>query len=158
MALAPGVLGREDFHQESSKNKTNRATNPMVSSIVYCGGSSSIGMHKRKLEVELGRPLKQMELFARCYKKKEEGDWSGLRAAEMWLDAVGGKNKDGILGLGSKAHFFSRTYTSPSLPHRHRYLHDLHGGPHRPARDEDGQHDGHDEGDADQLLNCGTVT
>ncbi|KAL0402232.1 UNVERIFIED_CONTAM: hypothetical protein Slati_4253100 [Sesamum latifolium] len=74
---------REDFQQESSKNKANRAVNPTASSTVYRGGSSSLGMHKRKLEAELGRPPKQMELFERCYKKKDDGGLSGPRAAEV---------------------------------------------------------------------------
>ncbi|KAK4406461.1 hypothetical protein Sango_0652600 [Sesamum angolense] len=70
------------FHQESSKNKTNRAANPTASSTVYHGGSSSIGMHKRKLEAELGVPPTQMEVFERCYKTKEDGGWSSPRATE----------------------------------------------------------------------------
>ncbi|KAL0454944.1 UNVERIFIED_CONTAM: hypothetical protein Slati_0833600 [Sesamum latifolium] len=53
----------EDFQQESSKNKVNWAANPTASSTVYRGGSSSVGMHKRKLEAKLGRPPKKMELF-----------------------------------------------------------------------------------------------
>ncbi|KAL0406612.1 UNVERIFIED_CONTAM: hypothetical protein Slati_3975100 [Sesamum latifolium] len=73
----------EDFQHESSKNKANRVANPTASSAVYHGGSSSIGMHKRKLEAELDRPPKQMELFERCYKKKDDGGWSGPRAAEV---------------------------------------------------------------------------
>ncbi|KAL0427181.1 UNVERIFIED_CONTAM: hypothetical protein Slati_2892900 [Sesamum latifolium] len=73
----------EGFQQESSKNKANRAVNPTASSIVYRGGSSSVCMHKRKLEAELGRPPKQMEVFERCYKKKEDGGCSGTRAAEV---------------------------------------------------------------------------
>ncbi|KAL0340009.1 UNVERIFIED_CONTAM: putative 1-deoxy-D-xylulose-5-phosphate synthase 2, chloroplastic [Sesamum radiatum] len=39
----------EGFQQESLKNKVSRAANPTASSTMYCGGSSSIGMHKRKL-------------------------------------------------------------------------------------------------------------
>ncbi|KAL0378978.1 UNVERIFIED_CONTAM: hypothetical protein Sradi_3203300 [Sesamum radiatum] len=73
----------EDFQQESSKNKANRAANPTASSTVYRRGSSFVGMHKRKLEAELGRPPKQMELFERCYKEKEDGGWSGPRAAKV---------------------------------------------------------------------------
>ncbi|KAL0434255.1 UNVERIFIED_CONTAM: hypothetical protein Slati_2759800 [Sesamum latifolium] len=116
----------EGFLQESSKNKTNRAANPTASSTLYRGGSSSVGMHKRKLEAELGRTFEQMEVFERCYKKKEDS-WSGPRAAEvaasvamteqqMWLDAVGGKNKGCVFDLSSVAHFSSRTYTSPPPP------------------------------------------
>ncbi|KAL0406278.1 UNVERIFIED_CONTAM: hypothetical protein Slati_3941700 [Sesamum latifolium] len=141
----------EGFQQESSKNKANREANPTASSTVYRGGSSSVGVHKRKLEAELGRPPKQMEVFERYYKKKEDGGWSGPRAAEvaetfqklmedhqpqptaddghslaeseasvaiteqqMWLAAVGGKNKGRVFGIGSEAHFSSWTYTSPS--------------------------------------------
>ncbi|KAL0455893.1 UNVERIFIED_CONTAM: hypothetical protein Slati_0928500 [Sesamum latifolium] len=74
----------EGFQKESSKNKANRAANPTASSTVYREGSSSVGMHKRKLEAELSRPPKQMEVFERCYKKKEDGGWSGPRAAEWW--------------------------------------------------------------------------
>ncbi|KAL0434226.1 UNVERIFIED_CONTAM: hypothetical protein Slati_2756900 [Sesamum latifolium] len=73
----------QDFQQESSKNKANLAANPTASSTVYRGGSSSVGMHKRKSEAELDRPPKQMELFERCYKKKEDGGWSGPRAAKV---------------------------------------------------------------------------
>ncbi|KAL2230792.1 UNVERIFIED_CONTAM: hypothetical protein Sindi_1673600 [Sesamum indicum] len=32
----------------------------------------------------------------------------------MWLAAVGGKNKDRVFGLGSKAHVSSHTFASPS--------------------------------------------
>ncbi|KAL2232756.1 UNVERIFIED_CONTAM: Serine carboxypeptidase-like 18 [Sesamum indicum] len=35
------------------------------------------------IKVELGRPSKQMELFARCYKKKADGCWSSLRTTKM---------------------------------------------------------------------------
>ncbi|KAL0421063.1 UNVERIFIED_CONTAM: hypothetical protein Slati_3129200 [Sesamum latifolium] len=72
----------EGFQQESSKNKANRAANPTASFTVYRGGSPSVGMYKRKLEAELGRPPKQMEVFERCYKKKEDGNWSRPRGAE----------------------------------------------------------------------------
>ncbi|KAL0375742.1 UNVERIFIED_CONTAM: G-type lectin S-receptor-like serine/threonine-protein kinase [Sesamum calycinum] len=67
---------RQDFQQESSKNKANRAANPTAPSTMYRRGSSYIDMHKMKLEAELGQPPRQMELFARCYKKKEDGSWS----------------------------------------------------------------------------------
>ncbi|KAL0439132.1 UNVERIFIED_CONTAM: hypothetical protein Slati_2396200 [Sesamum latifolium] len=72
----------EGFQQESSKNKANRAAKPTTSSTVYRGGSSSVGMHKRKLEAELGRSLKQMEVFERWYKKKEDDD--GGRGRLRW--------------------------------------------------------------------------
>ncbi|KAL0433374.1 UNVERIFIED_CONTAM: hypothetical protein Slati_2671700 [Sesamum latifolium] len=72
----------EDFQQESSKNKANRAVNPIASSTVYRGGSSSVGIHKRKLVRDRARSAaKQMELFERCYKKKDDGGWSGPRVA-----------------------------------------------------------------------------
>ncbi|KAL0355504.1 UNVERIFIED_CONTAM: hypothetical protein Sradi_3997300 [Sesamum radiatum] len=71
------------FQQESSKNKVNRAANLTASSTVYRGGSSSVGMHKRKMEAELDRPPKQMEVFKCCYKKKEDDGWSGPRATEV---------------------------------------------------------------------------
>ncbi|KAL0451728.1 UNVERIFIED_CONTAM: hypothetical protein Slati_1150900 [Sesamum latifolium] len=142
----------EDFRQVSSKNKANRPVNPATSSTVYRGGSSSIGMHKRKLvRGKLGRPPKQMELFKRCYKKKDDSSWNGPRAVEvaetfqklmedhqpqptaddgpaeseasvamteqqMWLAAVGEKNKNHVFGLGSEAHCTTRTYTSLSPP------------------------------------------
>ncbi|KAL0448185.1 UNVERIFIED_CONTAM: hypothetical protein Slati_1946400 [Sesamum latifolium] len=61
-----------DFQEESSKNKVNQAANPTASLTVYREGSSSVGMHKRKFEAELGQSPKQMELFAKCYKKKED--------------------------------------------------------------------------------------
>ncbi|KAL0448009.1 UNVERIFIED_CONTAM: hypothetical protein Slati_1928800 [Sesamum latifolium] len=116
---------------------------------------------------------------------------------QLWLAAVGGKNKGRVFSLGSKAHVSSRTYTSPS-PHRHHHSQTRpwrttsadwrrcwlqsgartrvvysalvlrptspaepthhhrptdtttaklgHGGPHRPTGDDDGRHDGHDEG------------
>ncbi|KAL0434357.1 UNVERIFIED_CONTAM: hypothetical protein Slati_2770000 [Sesamum latifolium] len=145
----------EGFQQESAKNKVNREANPTASSTVYHRGSSSVSIHKRKLKAELGRPPKQMEVFDRCYKKKEDDGWSGPRVAEetfqklmedhqpqptvdeghtpveseasvamteqqMWLAVVGDKNKGRVFGLGSETHFSSRTYTSPSPPHRHR--------------------------------------
>ncbi|KAL0395509.1 UNVERIFIED_CONTAM: hypothetical protein Slati_4517100 [Sesamum latifolium] len=76
----------EGFQQESSKNKANWAANPTASSTVYRGGSSSVNMHKWKLEAELVRPSKQMEVFERCYKKKEDGSWSWPRATEVALN------------------------------------------------------------------------
>ncbi|KAL2230596.1 UNVERIFIED_CONTAM: hypothetical protein Sindi_1654000 [Sesamum indicum] len=58
-----------DSQGECAKNNANRTVNPDV---LYCvpRGSSSVGMHKRKMEAEHDRPSKQIELFARCYKKK----------------------------------------------------------------------------------------
>ncbi|KAL2247180.1 UNVERIFIED_CONTAM: hypothetical protein Sindi_2570300 [Sesamum indicum] len=72
----------KDFQQESSKNKANQVTNPTASSIVSRKrGSSFIGIHKRKLS-SIGHP-KQMELFGRFYKKKEDGDLSEPRVMEV---------------------------------------------------------------------------
>ncbi|KAL2248452.1 UNVERIFIED_CONTAM: hypothetical protein Sindi_2697500 [Sesamum indicum] len=117
-----------DFQEESAKNKANWDANPAASSIVYHGRSSSVGTHKRKMEVELDRPSKQMELLARCYKKKVDCGWSGPRdydipieseamtEQQLWLAAVGIKNKDPVFGLSSEAYISSRTYTSPSPP------------------------------------------
>ncbi|KAL0444624.1 UNVERIFIED_CONTAM: hypothetical protein Slati_2185100 [Sesamum latifolium] len=65
-----------NFQEESVKNKVNWAAKPATSSTVYRGGSSSVGMHKRKMEAELSRPPKQIELFARCYRNKADGGWS----------------------------------------------------------------------------------
>ncbi|KAL0379197.1 UNVERIFIED_CONTAM: hypothetical protein Sradi_3225200 [Sesamum radiatum] len=71
------------FQKEAAKNKTNQAANSTSATTVYRGGSSSVGMHKRKLESQLGRPPKQMELFSKCYKKKANGNWSGPRAEHV---------------------------------------------------------------------------
>ncbi|KAL0343151.1 UNVERIFIED_CONTAM: hypothetical protein Sangu_1202500 [Sesamum angustifolium] len=71
------------FLKEAAKNKANQATNATSATTVYRGGSSSVGMHKRKLESQLGRPPKQMELFSKCYKKKVDGNWSGPRAEHV---------------------------------------------------------------------------
>ncbi|KAL2243767.1 UNVERIFIED_CONTAM: hypothetical protein Sindi_0494700, partial [Sesamum indicum] len=46
--------------------------------------SSSIGMHKRKLEAKLDHPPpKQKELLERCCKKKVHSGWNGPRALEV---------------------------------------------------------------------------
>ncbi|KAK4393981.1 hypothetical protein Sango_1868900 [Sesamum angolense] len=76
----------ENFQQESSKNKENRAAKQTASSTVYRGGSSAVSMHKRKLEAKLDRPPKQMEVIERCYKKKEEDGRSGPRATKLMED------------------------------------------------------------------------
>ncbi|KAL0333127.1 UNVERIFIED_CONTAM: hypothetical protein Scaly_2214200 [Sesamum calycinum] len=34
-------------------------------------------------EAQLGQPPQQMEVFASCYKKKDDGSWSGLQAEEV---------------------------------------------------------------------------
>ncbi|KAL0387814.1 UNVERIFIED_CONTAM: hypothetical protein Sradi_2663200 [Sesamum radiatum] len=73
----------DEFKAKSAKNKVNRVANPLAASTVYRGGSSSVGMHKRKLEAQLGRPPNRMEVFADCYKKKADGTWSGKRAEEV---------------------------------------------------------------------------
>ncbi|KAL0287796.1 UNVERIFIED_CONTAM: hypothetical protein Sangu_2676600 [Sesamum angustifolium] len=73
----------DEFKAKSAKNKVNRVANPVAASTVYRGGSSSVGMHKRKLEAQLGRPPNRMEVFADCYKKKADGTWSGKRAEEV---------------------------------------------------------------------------
>ncbi|KAL2251694.1 UNVERIFIED_CONTAM: hypothetical protein Sindi_2291700, partial [Sesamum indicum] len=119
--------------------KANRAANPATSSTLYCRGSSSVDMHKRKMaRGRVGRWPKAMELFAKCYKKKADGGWRGPRVAEvvptaedhdtsiesealvamteqqLWLAAIRGKNKARVFGLGFEAHVFNRTCTSPS--------------------------------------------
>ncbi|KAK4394435.1 hypothetical protein Sango_1597800 [Sesamum angolense] len=73
----------DEFKAKSAKNKVNRVANPVAASTVYRGGSSSVGMHNRKLEAQLGRPPNRMEVFADCYKKKADGTWSGKRAEEV---------------------------------------------------------------------------
>ncbi|KAL0446161.1 UNVERIFIED_CONTAM: hypothetical protein Slati_1744000 [Sesamum latifolium] len=132
----------EDFRQESSKNKANRTANPTASSTVYRGGSSFVGMHKRKL-AELGRPPKQMELFEQCYKKKDDGGWSSPKAAEV-------------------AETFQKLMEDhqpqPTADDGPAESEPGHGGPHCPPRGDDGRHDGHDTGDASNLLHCRTVT
>ncbi|KAL0348094.1 UNVERIFIED_CONTAM: hypothetical protein Sangu_1037200 [Sesamum angustifolium] len=128
----------DEFKAKSAKNKVNRVANPVAASTVYCGGSSSVGMHKRKLEAQLGRPPNRMEVFADCYKKKANGTWSGKRAEEvvktyrklleervsqpasgevgssdgtssivqedqLWTEAVGGRKRGRVFGMGSDA-------------------------------------------------------
>ncbi|KAK4393811.1 hypothetical protein Sango_1851900 [Sesamum angolense] len=114
------------FLKEAAKNKANQATNATSATTVYRGGSSSVGMHKRKLESQLGRPPKQMELFSKCYKKKEtfqklledqqlqaptdSHDPTSLassmaqREEQLWITAVGGSKKGRVFGLGSEVH------------------------------------------------------
>ncbi|KAL0423304.1 UNVERIFIED_CONTAM: hypothetical protein Sradi_0865200 [Sesamum radiatum] len=73
----------DEFEAKSAKNKVNRVANPVAANTVYRGGSSSVGMHKRKLEAQLGRPPNRMEVLADCYKKKADGTWSRKRAEEV---------------------------------------------------------------------------
>ncbi|KAK4388357.1 hypothetical protein Sango_2442300 [Sesamum angolense] len=105
----------DEFKAKSAKNKVNRVANPVAASTVYHGGSSSVGMHKRKLEAQLGRPPNRMEVFADCYKKKADGTWSGKRAKEvvmvlpqlfkdqLWAEAAGGRKRGRVFGMGSDA-------------------------------------------------------
>ncbi|KAL0434385.1 UNVERIFIED_CONTAM: hypothetical protein Slati_2772800 [Sesamum latifolium] len=64
--------GTDEFKKKSMQNKANRLANPAIANTVCCGGSSSMGEHKRKLEAQLGRPHKRMEVFVSCYKKKND--------------------------------------------------------------------------------------
>ncbi|KAL0367676.1 UNVERIFIED_CONTAM: hypothetical protein Sradi_3657700 [Sesamum radiatum] len=73
----------DEFKKKSTQNKANRLANPAIANTIYRGGSSSMGEHKRKLEAQLGRPPQRMEVFASCYKKKDDGSWSGSRAEEV---------------------------------------------------------------------------
>ncbi|KAL0463210.1 UNVERIFIED_CONTAM: hypothetical protein Slati_0208600 [Sesamum latifolium] len=73
----------DEFKAKSAKNKANRVANPVVTSTVYRGGSTLVGMHKRKLKAQLGRPPNRMEVFADCYKKKANVTWSGKLAEEV---------------------------------------------------------------------------
>ncbi|KAL0400229.1 UNVERIFIED_CONTAM: hypothetical protein Sradi_2366200 [Sesamum radiatum] len=75
--------GTDEFKKKSTQNTTNRLANPAITNTIYRGGSSSMGKHKRKLEAQLGRPPQRMEVFAACYKKKDDGSWSGSRAEEV---------------------------------------------------------------------------
>ncbi|KAK4394213.1 hypothetical protein Sango_1892100 [Sesamum angolense] len=43
------ILDSDEFKAKSAKNKVNRVANLVAASTVYHGGSSSVGMHKRKL-------------------------------------------------------------------------------------------------------------
>ncbi|KAL0439577.1 UNVERIFIED_CONTAM: hypothetical protein Slati_2440700 [Sesamum latifolium] len=136
----------EGFQQESSKNKANRAANPTASSTMY-------RRDPPLSEAEYGLPPKQMEVFERCYKKKEDGGWRRPRVVEvadtfqklvedhqlqltaddghtpakseasvamieqqMWVAAIGGKNKGRVFGLDFESHFSNRTYTPPPPP------------------------------------------
>ncbi|KAK4389938.1 hypothetical protein Sango_2330800 [Sesamum angolense] len=71
------------FQAQLFKNKVNKAANPEATTIVYHGGSSSVREHKRKLETQLERPVNQMEVFEKVYKKKDDDQWSGQRAEEV---------------------------------------------------------------------------
>ncbi|KAL0307183.1 UNVERIFIED_CONTAM: hypothetical protein Sradi_6135600 [Sesamum radiatum] len=73
----------DKYKKKSTQNKANRLANPAIANTIYRGGSSSMGEHKRKLEAQLGRPPQRMEVFASCYKKKDDGSWSGLQAEEV---------------------------------------------------------------------------
>ncbi|KAL0445458.1 UNVERIFIED_CONTAM: hypothetical protein Slati_2268500 [Sesamum latifolium] len=77
-----------EFKAKSAKNKANRVANPTAASTVYRGGSSSVGIHKRKLEAQLGRPPNRMEVFAYCYKKKANDTWSGKWAEEVVISKL----------------------------------------------------------------------
>ncbi|KAL0431262.1 UNVERIFIED_CONTAM: Zinc finger BED domain-containing protein RICESLEEPER 1 [Sesamum radiatum] len=68
-----------DFKATTAKNKAN----PAVASTIYHGRSSSIGIQKQKMKAQLGRPIKQMEVFSICYKKKDGEHWSSLRAEKV---------------------------------------------------------------------------
>ncbi|KAL0458492.1 UNVERIFIED_CONTAM: hypothetical protein Slati_0476400 [Sesamum latifolium] len=84
--------GTDEFKKKSMQNKANRLTNPAIANIVYRGGSSSMGEHKRKLEAQLGRPPKRMEVFASCYKKKRRQlEWfeGRRRCGDVSKDARG---------------------------------------------------------------------
>ncbi|KAL0293671.1 UNVERIFIED_CONTAM: hypothetical protein Sangu_3233300, partial [Sesamum angustifolium] len=72
-----------EFQAQSAKNKINHVANPEASATVYCGGSSSVGVHKRKLETHLGGPVNQMQVFEKVYKKKNDRQSSSLRAEKV---------------------------------------------------------------------------
>ncbi|KAL0376288.1 UNVERIFIED_CONTAM: Retrovirus-related Pol polyprotein from transposon TNT 1-94 [Sesamum calycinum] len=89
----------------------NGAANPTASSTVYRGESSSIGMHKMKLEAKLGLPPKQMEVFERCYnKRRSRSCWRIIGLSQRLMRVIPRLNRS------SEAHFSSRTYTSPPIP------------------------------------------
>ncbi|KAL2247049.1 UNVERIFIED_CONTAM: hypothetical protein Sindi_2557200 [Sesamum indicum] len=77
---------------------------------------------------------------------------------QLWLTAVGGKNKGRVCGLSFETHISSQTYTSPSPPLATTTIIPGHGGLHRPTGDDNDLHDSHDEGDVGQLLVCWTIT
>ncbi|KAL0413537.1 UNVERIFIED_CONTAM: hypothetical protein Sradi_1555400 [Sesamum radiatum] len=104
--------GTNEFKKKSTQNKTNRLANPAIANTIYRGGSSSMGEHNRKLEAQLGRPSQRMEVFTACYKKKDDGSWSGSRAEEVvcdtfrggtTLDRGGGRKRGRVFGMGSEA-------------------------------------------------------
>ncbi|KAL0404131.1 UNVERIFIED_CONTAM: hypothetical protein Sradi_2053900 [Sesamum radiatum] len=61
------------------------ANEPVLSNYHLPRGSSSFVAHKRKMEAQLDRPVKQMEMFEKCYKRKEYEQWSGLTTVKVWV-------------------------------------------------------------------------
>ncbi|KAL0455570.1 UNVERIFIED_CONTAM: hypothetical protein Slati_0896200 [Sesamum latifolium] len=74
----------DEFKAKSVKNKANRVASPAKANTIYRGGSSSVGMHNKKLvRGPTWLSAYRMEVFANCYKKKADGTWSGKRAKEV---------------------------------------------------------------------------
>ncbi|XP_054804887.1 uncharacterized protein LOC129307959 [Prosopis cineraria] len=113
----------DEFKAKSEKNKKNRAAN--TGGCVHRGGRITFAEHRRRMEVELGRPCEYPEVFKKIQHDEEKG-WVGKRAANtyneferlkecqesdasisdsaLWLQVVGGKNKRGrVYGLGTQA-------------------------------------------------------
>ncbi|KAL0433529.1 UNVERIFIED_CONTAM: hypothetical protein Slati_2687200 [Sesamum latifolium] len=95
----------DEFKAKSAKNKANRVGNPVVASTVYRGGSSSVGMYKRKLEAQLGRPPNRMEetyqkLLEECVSQlasgevgSSDGTASVVQEDQLWAEAADGKKR-----------------------------------------------------------------
>ncbi|KAL0294460.1 UNVERIFIED_CONTAM: hypothetical protein Scaly_3121300 [Sesamum calycinum] len=128
-----GVLGQQGFpsgvleDQGELGGKSNR--------VIHCVPQRILLYRYAQEEVELGVLPTQMEVFERCYKKKEDGGWSSPRVTEEKFQKLleehqpqptideghtvaesKGKVKGRVFGLSSETHFSSRAYTSLLLP------------------------------------------
>ncbi|KAL0288561.1 UNVERIFIED_CONTAM: hypothetical protein Scaly_2726800 [Sesamum calycinum] len=103
-----------DFQAQSVKNKANRATNPAAATTVYCQGHPFFWAHKLKM---------QMEVSKKCYKKKEDGQWSGSRAAEI---AIRGWKRGRVFDLALRHTTRLLDNHSPARPLLHRPRHHNH--------------------------------
>ncbi|KAJ1423946.1 putative transposase, Ptta/En/Spm, plant [Sesbania bispinosa] len=69
-----------EWQKKFVAGKSNRATKP--DSMVHIGGSRSSGHHKKKMEMELKRPVSYNEVHIKFHKKKD-GDYVSNRAKDF---------------------------------------------------------------------------
>ncbi|KAL0307262.1 UNVERIFIED_CONTAM: hypothetical protein Sradi_6143500 [Sesamum radiatum] len=95
----------DEFKAKSATNKVNRVANLVAANTVYHGGSSLVGIHKRKLEAQLGRLPNRME---KTYQKlleehvsqpasgevsSSDGPSSIVQEDQLWAEAAGGRKR-----------------------------------------------------------------